>query len=116
MRISTPNFFATVVTLAAAAQFAVQSVSAQNKSWWLDLEAGVEFDDNVAVEQNDDNRESGDIAAILELDTGYKLVDEKQRLGGLFSSVVHVNVVQQSVAASYFNAFFYNPRNSDDLT
>ncbi len=77
MRISTPNSFVTLVTLAAAAQFAVQSVSAQNKSWWLDLEAGVEFDDNVAVEQNDDNSESGDVAAILELDGGYKLVDEK---------------------------------------
>ena len=77
MRISTSTLCATVLTLAATVPFAAQSALAQGKSWWLDLEAGTEFDDNVAVEQNDDNSESGDIAAILKLDAGYKVVDEK---------------------------------------
>lgn len=53
------------------------SALAESKSWWFDVEAGVEFDDNVALEQNDDNSTSSDVAAVIELDGGYKLVDEK---------------------------------------
>ena len=50
---------------------------ADQKDWWLDLEGGVEYSDNVALEQSDANSTSSDVAAVLELDAGYKLVDEK---------------------------------------
>lgn len=53
------------------------AAGADSKDWWLDLEGGVEFSDNVALEQSDANSTSGDVAAVFELDTGYKLVDEK---------------------------------------
>ena len=50
---------------------------ADSKDWWLDVEGGAEFSDNVALEQSDANSTSSDVAAVLELDAGYKLVDEK---------------------------------------
>lgn len=50
---------------------------AEGKRWWLDVDAGVEYDDHVSVEQNDVNTAMGDSAAVLGLDAGYKLVDEK---------------------------------------
>lgn len=53
------------------------AAGAGSKNWWLDLEGGVEYSDNVALEQSDANSTSGDIAVVLELDAGYKLVDEK---------------------------------------
>ena len=53
------------------------AAGAGSKDWWLDLEGGVEYSDNVALEQSDANSTSGDVAAVFELDTGYKLVDEK---------------------------------------
>jgi hypothetical protein len=48
---------------------------AEKHAWWLNLEGGVEYDDNVAVDQNDDTTGIGDAAATFELDAGYKLVD-----------------------------------------
>jgi hypothetical protein len=72
-----------VLTIAAATALAFpltfQSSLAQGKSWWLDVEGGVEYDDNVAVEQNDDNSANGDVAAVMEIDAGYKLIDEKDQ-------------------------------------
>lgn len=53
------------------------SAGADSKSWWLDVEGGAEYSDNVALEQSDANSTSSDVAAVFELDTGYKLVDEK---------------------------------------
>ncbi|MEQ1755451.1 MAG: hypothetical protein ABL973_15115 [Micropepsaceae bacterium] len=51
--------------------------SAESKSWWLDVEGGAEYSDNVALEQSDANSTSSDLAAVMELDAGYKFVDEK---------------------------------------
>ena len=48
-----------------------------SKAWWLDVEGGAEYSDNVALEQNDTSTAKGDVAATMELDTGYKLVDAK---------------------------------------
>ena len=53
------------------------AAGADSKDWWLDVEGGVEYSDNVALEQSDANSLTGDVAAVFELDTGYKLVDEK---------------------------------------
>jgi hypothetical protein len=53
------------------------AAAGESKPYWLDMEVGAEFSDNVALEQNDANTTSGDVAATMELDAGYKLVDEK---------------------------------------
>jgi hypothetical protein len=65
--------------LAGAALFVMTPglVQADPKLWWLNVEGGVEYSDNVALEQSDANSMEGDVAAFLELDAGYKLVDEK---------------------------------------
>lgn len=52
-------------------------VQADQNAWWLNVEGGLEYSDNVALEQSDQNSMQGDVALVLELDTGYKLVDEK---------------------------------------
>jgi hypothetical protein len=49
----------------------------ESKPFWLDVEAGAEYSDNVALEQSDLKASNGDVAATFEVDTGYKLVDEK---------------------------------------
>jgi hypothetical protein len=52
-------------------------VQADQKDWWLNVEGGLEYSDNVALEQSDANSMEGDVALIVELDGGYKLLDEK---------------------------------------
>ena len=52
-------------------------VRAEQSAWWLDLEGGLEYSDNVALEQSDANSMQGDVAAVLSLDTGYRLVDQR---------------------------------------
>ncbi|MEQ1865178.1 MAG: hypothetical protein ABL996_11100 [Micropepsaceae bacterium] len=71
------------VTGIAAALLMAPAAYAKGQSWWLDLEGGVEYDDNVAVNQNiDENGDkidassgSSDVAATFEVDAGYKLID-----------------------------------------
>jgi len=53
------------------------AAAGESKPFWLDVEAGAEYSDNVALEQSDTNSTKGDVAATFEVDTGYKLVDEK---------------------------------------
>jgi hypothetical protein len=50
---------------------------ADGKNWWLDIEGGVEYDDNVAVDENDATANLGDVAATFEVDAGYKVVDDE---------------------------------------
>jgi hypothetical protein len=67
----------------AAVLIMAPAAYAKGQSWWLDLEGGVEYDDNVAVNQNiDENGDkidassgSSDVAATVEVDAGYKLID-----------------------------------------
>lgn len=77
MRLNIPKQSALVFVGVVAAHAMTGTANSASKSWWLDVEGGVEFSDNVALEQSDANSTSGDVAAILELDAGYKLVDEK---------------------------------------
>jgi hypothetical protein len=65
------------VCLAAGVAGAVPAAIAdgQAKDWSLDLSAGVKFDDRVTVDENDASA-TGDTAVVLELDAGYKLVNE----------------------------------------
>lgn len=71
---STLKMSATALVLAAAL-LAPRGARAEDKSWWLDVEGGIEYDDNVAVDQNDDTSGSGDAAATFEVDAGYKAID-----------------------------------------
>ena len=59
----------------SVAFFAPPGARAGDRSWWLDVEAGAEYDDNVAVDSSDANSGKGDVAATFELDAGYKLVN-----------------------------------------
>ncbi|MEQ1865870.1 MAG: hypothetical protein ABL996_14630 [Micropepsaceae bacterium] len=67
----------------AAALIMAPAAYAKGQSWWLDLEGGIEVDDNVAVNQNiDENGDkidassgSSDFAATFEVDAGYKVID-----------------------------------------
>jgi hypothetical protein len=52
-------------------------VRAEQTAWWVDLEGGLEYSDNVALEQSDANSMQGDVAAVFTLDAGYRLVDEQ---------------------------------------
>jgi hypothetical protein len=70
MKLSLKTGAATLAIFATA-----QAAHAESRDWWLDLEAGAEYDDNVAIDQNDTNRGEGDAAATFEVDAGYKLVD-----------------------------------------
>lgn len=64
--------------LAAAMALGSSSASAEGtQPWWLDLKAGVAYDDNVTVEQLDTKAGIGDAVGNFELSTGYKFVDSK---------------------------------------
>lgn len=63
--------------IAAIALLAASVNTAQAKDWWIDVEGRVIYDDNVAVDENDNTSFDGDVGASLELDTGYRLVNEK---------------------------------------
>ena len=71
MRGTNSALAATALVVAAFAAGEAQAA----KDYWLDIEGGIEFDDNVAVDQTDTNGRAGDTAATFELDAGYKLVD-----------------------------------------
>ncbi len=70
-----------VRTAGAAALVSVWTMSvapqalAGAKDWWLDLSAAAMFDDRVTVDE-DDSSATSDAAVVLELDAGYKLVNE----------------------------------------
>jgi hypothetical protein len=76
-RFKKSTLLASLMAGAVAVPMISAVAGADSKDWWLDLEGGAEFSDNVALEQSDANSTSGDVAAVLELDAGYKLVDEK---------------------------------------
>lgn len=73
----TQAFAAILTTAVCVPALLGTAAAAGSKPYWLDVEAGAEFSDNVALEQSDTNSTSGDVAATFEVDAGYKLVDEK---------------------------------------
>src|SRR5262245_36601052 len=70
----------TALTSAAVLLGALSSdvAYAEKKAWRLSLEGGVEFDDNLAVDENDLHAGKGDAAATFQLGAGYKLLDTDQ--------------------------------------
>lgn len=61
------------------------------KDWWLDVKAGVSFDDRVTVDDVDASAAS-DVAAEFEIDAGFRLYDEEQsriEIGYDFSQTVY---------------------------
>jgi hypothetical protein len=75
MKSTTAAKVAALVGGLVIASSSIAPAHAEKKPWWLSLEAGAEYDDNVSVEQNDDVTGNNDVAAIFEVDAGYKLLD-----------------------------------------
>lgn len=86
-----------VRTVGAAALVSVWAMStsplafAGGKDWWLNVSAGLSFDDRVTVDDVDASAAS-DVAAEFTLDAGYKILDDDQsriEIGYDFSQTVY---------------------------
>ena len=71
------NIKLSAVLAALAAVGVAQPAHADGKAWRVDLEAGVLYDSNVDVEENDSSSSIADSAATFEIDAAYKLVDSE---------------------------------------
>ncbi len=87
--------FVRTAGVAALASVWVMSASplafAGSKDWWLDVKAGLSFDDRVTVDDVDASAAS-DVAAEFAIDAGYKLYDDEQsriEIGYDFSQTVY---------------------------
>jgi hypothetical protein len=93
-----------MIVLAGALALA-PAARAERQAWSLEVEGGVRYDSNVAVDETDLTSSIGDIAATLALEAGYKLVDgENSRLeiGYDFSQSLYQDV-------DYLNYQSHNP-------
>ena len=66
------------VSIAVIATFYMTPLAhAERQAWNLEVEAGLRYDSNVAVDETDLTTSIGDIAATLAIDSGFKLIDEE---------------------------------------
>ncbi len=70
-----PRIKLSAVLTALAAMGVAQPAHADGKAWRLDLEAGVLYDSNVDVDENDASSSISDSAVTFEIDAAYKLLN-----------------------------------------
>lgn len=83
-----------LIALAGALALA-PSAHAASQAWNLELEAGIRYDSNVAIDETDLTTSIGDVAATLAVDAGYRLIDEENsrlEIGYDFSQSLYQDV------------------------
>lgn len=84
--------FVWFVPFASIIVFSAGASAKDTKPWSLSIKAGIQYDDNVTVDQTDVTTGIGDTAAVFEASAGYKLIDKKSgslEVGYDFSQSLH---------------------------
>ena len=90
--ITVRHTFVWLVPFASILALSTVASAKDTKPWSLSIKAGIQYDDNVTVDQTDVTTGIGDTAAVFEASAGYKLIDEKSgslEVGYDFSQSLH---------------------------